>query len=314
MLARLDAARAGRRGGRRRRADAGRDEQARAGARAARAGRPRDPGQPAAHGAGARRVLPRQRQARGARVARQGQPADPRRAARSSAWTTPTGCSRCARSRSSATRTRSPGRQRRPRAAGRIAVGPGLLHRGGRAAASRSRPPDRAADRASAWARRPRPPRPRTESVEAAVARAARRAARARRPRCAARRPTPPRAKRCKQKLDGIARRCRADRRRRPRRAGRRGAEGARGRRRRRVSPRPSTRSPTPAAPAPEISEETQRLLATDAHELDRELLEIYLTEAARGARNGRRATAQRSTPIPAIAKRSPPCAAASTR
>ena len=48
----------------RRRADARRDEQARAGARAARAGRPRDPGQPAPHGAGARRVLPRQRQAR----------------------------------------------------------------------------------------------------------------------------------------------------------------------------------------------------------------------------------------------------------
>jgi len=34
------------------------------------------------------------------------------------------------------------------------------------------------------------------------------------------------------------------------------------------------------SAPAPEISEETQRLLATDAHELDRELLEIYLLEA----------------------------------
>ena len=34
-------------------------------------------------------------------------------------------------------------------------------------------------------------------------------------------------------------------------------------------------------APAPEISEETQRLLATDASELDRELLEIYLFEAA---------------------------------
>jgi chemosensory pili system protein ChpA (sensor histidine kinase/response regulator) len=35
------------------------------------------------------------------------------------------------------------------------------------------------------------------------------------------------------------------------------------------------------SAPAPEISEETQRLLATDASELDRELLEIYLSEAA---------------------------------
>ncbi len=35
------------------------------------------------------------------------------------------------------------------------------------------------------------------------------------------------------------------------------------------------------SAPAPEISEETRRLLATDAGELDRELLEIYLFEAA---------------------------------
>jgi chemosensory pili system protein ChpA (sensor histidine kinase/response regulator) len=34
-------------------------------------------------------------------------------------------------------------------------------------------------------------------------------------------------------------------------------------------------------APAPEISEETQRLLATDATLLDRELLDIYLSEAA---------------------------------
>ncbi len=34
------------------------------------------------------------------------------------------------------------------------------------------------------------------------------------------------------------------------------------------------------AAPAPEISEETQRLLATDAKGLDAELLDIYLTEA----------------------------------
>jgi chemosensory pili system protein ChpA (sensor histidine kinase/response regulator) len=35
------------------------------------------------------------------------------------------------------------------------------------------------------------------------------------------------------------------------------------------------------SAPAPELSEETQRLLATDAHGLDHELLEIYLLEAA---------------------------------
>ena len=34
------------------------------------------------------------------------------------------------------------------------------------------------------------------------------------------------------------------------------------------------------AAPAPALSEETQRLLATDASALDAELLDIYLTEA----------------------------------
>ncbi|HVO88698.1 MAG TPA: Hpt domain-containing protein [Casimicrobiaceae bacterium] len=37
----------------------------------------------------------------------------------------------------------------------------------------------------------------------------------------------------------------------------------------------------TGAAPAPEVSEETQRLLATDASQLDAELLDIYLTEAS---------------------------------
>ena len=46
-----------------------------------RAGRARDAGQPAAHGAGARRVLPRPRATRRARYAGQGQPADSRRAA-----------------------------------------------------------------------------------------------------------------------------------------------------------------------------------------------------------------------------------------
>ena len=35
------------------------------------------------------------------------------------------------------------------------------------------------------------------------------------------------------------------------------------------------------ATPAPAISEETQRLLATDATALDAELVEIYLAEAA---------------------------------
>jgi chemosensory pili system protein ChpA (sensor histidine kinase/response regulator) len=78
MLARLDAARAGQERHRARCPDARRDVEARAGTRAAGAGRPRDPGQPPSHGAGARRVLPRQQQARRPGDADEGQPADPR--------------------------------------------------------------------------------------------------------------------------------------------------------------------------------------------------------------------------------------------
>ena len=104
MVARLDAARAGRAAAAGR-AGAGRNVEARAGADAARAGRPRDPGQPAAHGAGARRVLPRQLEARRARRRW------PRTASRSaarcrcSASTARSGCSRRARSRSNRTST-----------------------------------------------------------------------------------------------------------------------------------------------------------------------------------------------------------------
>ena len=57
-----------------------RDLSPRAGACAARAGRPRDPGEPAARRAGAGRVLPRHHEARRDRDARQGPPSDPRRA------------------------------------------------------------------------------------------------------------------------------------------------------------------------------------------------------------------------------------------
>ena len=100
MLARLDAAR------RRGRSPAATapllDEmsQARAGARAARAGRPRDPGEPAAHGAGARRVLPRQHEARRARDARARTASRSAARCASSGSTTPSGCSASARSRS----------------------------------------------------------------------------------------------------------------------------------------------------------------------------------------------------------------------
>jgi chemosensory pili system protein ChpA (sensor histidine kinase/response regulator) len=69
----------------------------------------------------------------------------------------------------------------------------------------------------------------------------------------------------------------------------------------------------TGAAPAPEISEETQRLLDTDASALDGELLEIYLTEAAE-VLDTIRDQMQALERNPVTAKRSPSCAASSTR
>ena len=125
MLARLDAARAAADPRRHRRADARRDEQARAGARAARAGRPRDPGQPAAHGAGARRVLPRQRQARRPRDA------EPRTATQIRGALSILGLDDaerllglCQEQIESYANPRDAGQRRRPRASRRIAVGP----------------------------------------------------------------------------------------------------------------------------------------------------------------------------------------------
>ncbi len=130
-----------------RRADARRDEQARAGARAARAGGPRDPGQPPPHGAGARRVLPRQREARRPGHAREGQRADSRRAAHpgSHRGRSPARALRAADR--AIRRSRHAGRQRGPGAPRGVALGPGLLHRGRRAAAPGPRSPHRAAHR-----------------------------------------------------------------------------------------------------------------------------------------------------------------------
>ncbi len=83
-----------------------------------------------------------------------------------------------------------------------------------------------------------------------------------------------------KQKLAGLKRRCGTDRRRRSgaqaEAALQQLAAGEAGDLAAAVGAMAET-----SAPAPEISEETQRLLATDAHDLDRELLEIYLFEAA---------------------------------
>ena len=284
MLARLDAAR-----GTRRVAGAAAapllDEmsQARAGARAARAGRPRDPGEPAAHGAGARRVLPRQH--RSAPSSRRSARTASRSAARSRSWgsTTPSACSASARSRSRPTRIRRrPVIERRPRAARGIAVGAGLLHRGGRAAAARPRASDRAAAREAPGrgagattvptrATRSRPP----------VAGAARGAARRSSPKCAAPRPTPRRATSCRAKLDDlrndaeligdaelVAQAAAAL------------AEFDAGGTAALAAAVTAIAESAGAAPAPAISEETQRLLATDATELDAELLDIYLTEA----------------------------------
>ena len=181
----------------RRRADARRDEQARAGARAARAGRPRDPGQPAAHGAGARRVLPRPRKRADLATLAQGQRADPRRAAHPRPRAKPDRLLElCQQQIDAVRRSRdAPVEQRRPRAARRIAVGPRLLHRSRRAAAPRPRPADRAAarqaPRRSAGARRAAEP----DSVEAAVAELRAALPRARRGGAARAEPTPQRAK-----------------------------------------------------------------------------------------------------------------------
>ena len=68
------------------------------------------------------------------------------------------------------------------------------------------------------------------------------------------------------------------------------------------------------AAPAPAISEETQRLLATDENALDAEFVEIYLTEAGEVLDTVARAPRRYWRATPAPARRCAPCAAASTR
>ena len=143
----------------RRRAAARRNGASRAGAIAAGAGRARNPGQPAPHGTGARRLLPRPQQARRARHARARQPTDRRRAEdagarprRAPARALPAADRRV---REAGCR----GSQRRSRDAGRIAVGSRLLHRGRRAAAAGSRPSDRPRCSIAVLASRPaRPP------------------------------------------------------------------------------------------------------------------------------------------------------------
>ncbi len=261
------------------RADARRDEQARAGARAARAGGARDPGQPAPHGAGARRLLPRQHEARRARDAR---PRTARRSAArcaSSASTKPIACSSCASSRSRIRRSGRAGQQRGPRAPRRIAVGPRLLHRGGGAAAARPRPPDRAADR-QAPGRGAAAGGARAGFGRGGRRRAARGAAAARRRSAPRARATPRRARACRTsssslsddaELIGDAELVAQ--------AGAVLAELEAGDAARLAAAVDAIADTS--APAPEISEETQRLLATDASDLDRELLEIYLFEAA---------------------------------
>ncbi len=126
------------------RADPGRNGAPRAGAPGAGAGCARDSDQPAPHGAGARRVLPRSLQARRPGHARARQQADRRRAQdagarpRRAASVDVPGADRRVR------QARHAGRERRPRASRRIAFRSRLFHRGRRAAAPRPRPADRA--------------------------------------------------------------------------------------------------------------------------------------------------------------------------
>ena len=184
-----------------------------------------------------------------------------------------------ARSRSTATRTRGAGRRRGSRAPRRIAVRPRVLCRGDGAAAAGPATADRAAAR-EAPGRSARAGRRRAESVEHAVEEM-----RNALPALVAevhRAPADAAAREVLRPAQRPAQRREADRRQRARRAGgrraararRRRHRGARGRRRR-------DRRERRRRPAPELSEETQRLLATDSTALDAELLDIYLTEAA---------------------------------
>ena len=68
------------------------------------------------------------------------------------------------------------------------------------------------------------------------------------------------------------------------------------------------------SAPAPEISEETQRLLATDANELDRELARDLPVRGRPRCWTASRKITSRWPTIPAIARRCKPFAAVSTR
>src|SRR5207245_7222240 len=115
------------------------------GAFAARPGRARNPGEPAAYGAGARRVLQGPRQTRRPGHTRPRQQADHGRAedawprARRAAADVVPAADRRVRATGGTGRRRGPGTPRR------IAVGPRVLHRGGGATTARSRPVDRAA-------------------------------------------------------------------------------------------------------------------------------------------------------------------------
>ena len=68
------------------------------------------------------------------------------------------------------------------------------------------------------------------------------------------------------------------------------------------------------SAPAPALSEETQRLLEVDAHGLDAELLDIYLTEAGEVLDGIGEHLRVLSRATRATARRSRTCGAASTR
>ena len=204
------------------------------------------------------------------------------------------------------------GQQRRPRAARRIAVGPRLLHRGGRAAASRPRPADRAADREAPG--------------RGAGARGARAAIRSRRrsPSCA------PRCRSSSTRCTGAerrrgarqpeaearepARRCGADRRRRARRAGGGGAGRTRGGRRRAPRGRRRTRSRTRRRRRRQsprrrsgCSRPTRAIsTASSSRSTCTEAAEVLDGVAQQPSRPG--------ATTPATARRCAPCAAASTR
>ena len=185
----------------------------------------------------------------------------------------------------------------RPRAAGRVAVRTGLLHRGGRAAAAGPRPPDRTAHREASGrgARR----RSGTEERLGRGCRgeAARRRCRSWSRRCIARPPTSGAREELRQQARGPARRCRPHRRRRARRV----RPTRYWRNCRPAAPptslRPSRPSPPRPRPRPRFPTKRSACSATDAQRTRSRAARDLSVRGGRGARRRQPSNTRRCRP-----------------